>query len=140
MPARRPPVRTYVRLRVASESYAMPVENVLEVAAIGKVTVVPGSPAEVLGVRSLRGQILPVIDLGMLLGSRGAAPGQLLVAEAGDRKAGFAVDEVSDVGSLPEPTEETDSGLLRGGLLHGDDLVGVIDVTAVFDALERAIQ
>jgi purine-binding chemotaxis protein CheW len=116
----------------------MPVENVLEVAAIGKVTVVPGSPAEVLGVRSLRGQILPVIDLGVLLGRAGAAPAHLLVAEAGARKAGFAVDEVSDVGSLPEPTEETESDLLRGGLLHGDDLVGVIDVTAVFDALERA--
>jgi len=116
----------------------MPVENVLEVAAIGKVTVLPGSPAEVLGVRSLRGQILPVIDLGVLLGSPGVKPARLLVAEAGDRKAGFAVDEVCDVGRLPDPTEETDSGLLRGALLDGGDLVGVIDVPAVFDVLERA--
>jgi chemotaxis signal transduction protein len=87
----------------------------------------------------LRGQILPVIDLGALLRNPGATLGTLLVvAEAGDRRAGFAVDEVNDVVNLPDPTEETDSGMLRGGLLQGDDLVGVIDVPAVFDALERA--
>lgn len=139
MSAWRPPVRTYVRLRVAAEEYAIPVENVLEVAAMGTVTVLPGAPTQVLGVRGLRGQILPVIDLGLLLGNPGAArPTYLVVAEAGVRKAGFAVDEVNDVGSLPEPTEETDSNLLRGGLLDGDSLVGVIDVPAVFDALEQA--
>jgi purine-binding chemotaxis protein CheW len=129
---------------VASEAYAIPVENVLEVAAMGEVTAVPGSPAEVLGVRSLRGHILPVIDLGLLLGSPGPAspgaapPGRLLVAEAGGHQAGFAIDEVSDVGGLPEPSEETDSSFLRGGLLDRDELVGVIDVPAVFDSLELA--
>jgi chemotaxis signal transduction protein len=133
-------VRTYVWLRVASEGYAMPVENVLEVVPMGTVTAVPGAPAEVLGVRGLRGLILPVVDLGALLRNPGTTPGGLLVvAEAGDRTAGFAVDEVNDVVQLPDPTEETDSGLLRGGLLRGNDLVGVIDVPAVFDALERAI-
>ena len=139
-------MRTYVRMRVASEVYAMAVENVLEVAAMGELTPVPGSPAEVLGVRNLRGHILPVFDLGLLLASpgpasRGAAPpGRLLVAEAGGHQAGFAIDEVSDVGGLPEPTEETESSFLRGGLLDGDELVGVIDASAVFDSLERVHQ
>jgi chemotaxis signal transduction protein len=132
-------VPTYVRLRVAAEEYAIQVQNVLEVAGMGAVTALPGAPAEVLGVRGLRGQILPVINLGLLLGNPGAAlPAHLVVAEAGGRRAGFAVDEVSDVASLPEPTEETDSSLLRGGLLDGDALIGVIDVPAVFDALQQA--
>ncbi len=106
---------------------------------MGTVTVLPGAPAEVLGLRGLRGQILPVIDLGLLLGNPGkASPTHLVVAEAGARRAGFAVDQVNDVASLPEPTEETDSKLLRGGLLDGDELVGVIDVPAIFDVLEQA--
>jgi chemotaxis signal transduction protein len=93
----------------------------------------------VLGVRALRGQILPVIDLGLLLGNPGeASPAHLVVAEAGVRRAGFAVDGVNGVASLPEPSEETDSGLLRGGLIDGEALVGVIDVPAVFDALQEA--
>ena len=131
-------MRAYVRVRVGAESYAMPVESVLEVAVTGEVTPVPGSRAEVLGVRSLRGQLLPVIDLGALLGCRGGAPAaRLVVAEAGHLRAGFAVDEISDVARLPDPAEEPDSRLLRGGLLDGDDLVGVIDVPALFEALER---
>jgi purine-binding chemotaxis protein CheW len=135
----RPSVRTYVRLCVGAEKYALLVENVLEVVARGPVTVLPGTPAEVLGVRGLRGQILPVINLGLLLGGPGvASQAHLVVAEVGARKAGLAVDEVNDVASLPEPTEETDSNLLQGGLLDGDDLVGVIDVRAVFDAVEQA--
>ena len=89
----------YVRLRVASEAYAIPVEHVTQVAPIGEVTAVPGSSATMLGVRNLRGQILPVIDLALLLGiPRTAPPAHLLVAEAGGRQAGFAIDEVSEVG------------------------------------------
>ena len=69
---------------VAAESYAMPVEHVLEVADLGDVAPVPGSRPEMLGVRNMRGQILPVVDLALLLGiPRTAPPGRLVVAEAG---------------------------------------------------------
>jgi purine-binding chemotaxis protein CheW len=134
-------VSVYVRLRVAAEAYAMPVENVLQVAELGDVTAVPGSRPEMLGVRNLRGQILPVVDLALLLGiPRTAPPTRLLVAEAGGRQAGFAIDQVSEVGELEDPTEETDSDMLVGAALAGGDLIGVINVTRVFDSLERARQ
>lgn len=130
---------TYVRLRVAAEAYAMPVGHVREIADLGTVTPVPGLRPEVLGVRNLRGQILPVIDLAMLLRvARTNAPARLLVAEAGGLAAGLAIDEVSGVGEMPEPTDESDSDLLSGAVLDGDDLIGVIDVPGVFAELERA--
>jgi chemotaxis signal transduction protein len=89
-----------------------------------------------LGVRNLRGLILPVADLALLLGiPRTAPPILLLVAEAGGRQAGFAIDEVSEVGELADPTEETASDLLTGAALAGGSLIGVIDVTRVFDVL-----
>jgi purine-binding chemotaxis protein CheW len=126
-----------VRLRVVSEAYAMPVEYVLEVADPGDVAAVPRSRPEILGVRNLRGQILPVVDLALLLGvPRTAPPSRLLVVEAGGRRAGFAVDEVSGVGELGDPAEETESGLLVGATLAGGDLIGVIDVPRVFDSLD----
>ncbi len=127
-----------VRLRVASETYAMPVEHVLEVADLGQVRAVPGARPELLGVRNLRGRILPVVDLALLLEiPRTAPPGCLLVAEAGGRRAGCAIDEVSEVGELPDPAEETESGLLAGALFGEGDLIGVIDVPRVFDALSQ---
>ncbi len=118
-------------------AYAMAVEYVLEVAGLGDVAPVPGSRPEMLGVRNMRGQILPVVDLALLLGiPQTAPPGRMLVAEAGGLQAGFAIDEVSMVGDLADPVEETESDLLVGATLVGGDLVGVIDVPRVFAALE----
>jgi chemotaxis signal transduction protein len=114
----------------------MPVEYVLEVAELGVVRALPGARREILGIRNLRGQILPVADLASLLGIPRSTPaGLLLVAEAGGRQAGFAIDEVTAVGSLAEPAEETESDLLMGATLSEGHLVGVLDVPAVFDAL-----
>jgi purine-binding chemotaxis protein CheW len=129
---------TYVRLRVASEAYAIPVTQVSGVSELGQVTPVPGSPPGVLGVRNLRGHLVPVIDLAVMLGvSRVDAPGYLLVAQAQEEQAGLAIDAVSGVSELPDQAEDAESGMLSGTVLDGDDLVGVIDVPAVFDAVER---
>jgi two-component system chemotaxis response regulator CheV len=128
----------HVRLRVGTEMYAMPVEHVLEVAELGDIATVPGSRSEALGVRNLRGQILPVFDLAALFGvQRTDKPQRLLVAESDGRRAGFAIDEVSDVGELTEPAEETESDLLVGATLAGTDLIGVIDVPRLFATLEK---
>ncbi len=128
----------HVRLRVGAEAYAMPVDHVLEVAELGDVAPVPGAPPGVLGVRNLRGQILPVVDLATVFGiGRAGGASRLVVAESGGRRAGFAVESVSDVGVLPPATEETESELLAGAALVENELVGVVDVPRLFDALGR---
>jgi purine-binding chemotaxis protein CheW len=134
-------VSSYVRLRVAAESYAMPIEHVLEVADLGDVTPVPRSRPEVLGVRNLRGRILPVVDLARLLGVPRSAPAsRLLITEVAGQRAGFAIDDVSWVGELGDPAEETESALLVGATLADGDLTGVVDVPQIFDQLARAPQ
>jgi len=116
----------------------MPVEYVAEVAGLGEVRAVPGARPELLGIQNLRGQILPVFDLALLLGiPRTAPPSRLLVVEASGCQAGFAVDEVSGIGDLPDPGEDTGSDLLAGATLSDGDLIGVIDVTRVIDSLDR---
>ena len=129
-------MNAYVRFRVAGEAYAVSVSHVLEVANLGEVTPVPGARREVLGVRNLRGKILPVIDLAALLGtSRAAPPVRLLVAEADGRQAGLAIDEVTEVGELADPAGESESALLLGTMLDDGDLIGVLNMPAVLDAL-----
>ena len=101
----------------------MPVGHVLEVTELGVIRAVPGARQEILGIRNLRGQILPVADLASLLGDPRTTPaGLLLVAEAGGRQAGFAIDEVTGVSSLADPAEETESDLLMGATLSEGDL------------------
>jgi purine-binding chemotaxis protein CheW len=129
----------HVRLRVAGEAYALPIENVLEVMPLGEVTAVPGSPPELLGVLNLRGHVLAVADLAPILGLRRTAPAaRMLVAESGDLSATFVIDEVSEVGELDDPTEATESPLLAGATLAGGDLIGIIDLDRVFSSLTQA--
>jgi chemotaxis signal transduction protein len=140
---------SYVRMKVAAEAYAMPVEHVLEAAGLGRVRAVPGARRELLGIRTLRGQILPVVDLALLLGvHRTLAPTRLLVAEACGFRVGFAIDEVNGIGDLGDlaelgetgelgmPAEGIESGLLAGATLSDGELVGVLDVPRVFDSLD----
>ncbi len=126
----------HVRVRLGSESYAVAVENVIEVAELGNLSPVPGAHGSVLGVRHLRGEVLPVFDLASVLGITGdSLPQCLLVAEHGSLRAGFAIDEVTDVGALPPIAEETQSKLLAGAALDDSGLVGVVDVEHLFAEL-----
>ena len=98
---------------------------------------VPGARPALLGIRNLRGQILPVVDLAPLLGDpadqrRGT---RLLVAEAGGRRAGFAIDEVTGVGEPGRAGRGDRVGSADGGHAQRRRPVGVVDVPRIFDAL-----
>jgi purine-binding chemotaxis protein CheW len=128
----------YVRVEVGAEVYAIPVEHVTEVADVGEVTAVAGTSPAAVGVRNLRGTIIPVFRLATLLGLPAAEGGsRMVVAEHGGMSAALAVDSVSDVGSLPEATEETGSELLAGAAIDDGRLVGVVDVERLFASLVK---
>lgn len=126
----------HVRVRVSAEHYALPVEQVLEVADLGEIASVPGSPAEILGVRNLRGEVIPVIDLATMLGLSGAEPSRVVVAESGELRAGLVVDEVLDVGEMPPASEQAESDYLLGAFLIDGELVGALDLDAVLGPVE----
>ena len=126
----------HVRLRVGRERYAVPIENVLEVAEVGSLSGLPGAGGAVLGVRNLRGQVLPVFDLARVLAIAGdAAPPRVVVAEHGGRLAGLAVDEVTDVVALAGEAEQAEAEYLSGAILEDGELVGILDVERLFGAL-----
>ena len=123
-----------VRVRVADERYALAAEHVPEIARIGQITRVPGAPQRILGVRNLRGEVLPVVDLARALGLSGAGePTRLVVAEDGELRAGLAVETVEDVGELAEVSAEGDGRMLRGTAMIDGALVGLLDVRALLN-------
>jgi purine-binding chemotaxis protein CheW len=122
-------------VRVGRETYALPVVHVAEVAELGELSPVPGAPPAALGVLNLRGAVLPVFDLAALFGvAADGRPLRLIVAEDPGRRAGLAVDAVTDVAELGD-LAEADSELLAGSALDGGELVGVVDVTRLLDAI-----
>lgn len=96
--------RQYVLFRLCGEEYGLPIESVQSIIRYEDPTPVPHAPAGVEGVFNLRGQVLPLIDLGRKLrGERiQATPSsRIIVAEAGMGPVGLAVDVVHEVASLP---------------------------------------
>ena len=126
---------TCVRVRVGAEEYALPVRHVPEVAELGDVTPVPGTPAQVLGIRNLRGEVLPVFDAAAALGAAGGSPQRIVLADVEGRRCALAVDEIIEVADFEEPTEAVESRLLLGATLVDGVLIGVVDVPALLDAL-----
>lgn len=118
----------YVRVRVASEHYALPVQAVLHVGPLEEVMPVPGAPPQVLGVCNFRGEVLAAVDLSVLAGvERAEQPRMVAIVEDAGRRAGVAVDGIIDVGPLPPPSGSPPSSLLSGTTLVDGTLVGIVD-------------
>jgi chemotaxis signal transduction protein len=126
----------HVRVTVASEAHALPVEDVLEVAEVGEITPLPGASAAIVGVWNMRGQVVPVVDLAAVLGLRGAhSPERLVIVEHAQLTAALAVDRIVGVEDLPDVPEEIDSPHLARATLFDGELVGVLDVGSVLGAV-----
>jgi purine-binding chemotaxis protein CheW len=129
----------HVRVDVAGEQYALPVEHVKEVVETGELAPVPGAPDSVLGLRNLAGDIVPALDLAAMLGiQRQASPARLVIVERDGRPAGLAVNKVLDVGHLAGESHEHESPYLAASVLVGDAMVGVLDLDALLEKLSAA--
>ncbi len=126
----------HVRVKVGTEDYALPVMMVREVGSVGDIAQLPGVPAAVLGMHNLHGQVVPVLDLGLLLGVSADAPGEkMVIVEDAGVVAALAVTGVIGVEPLGGADEHVEAPLLCGAALVEGALVGVIDLPAVFDSV-----
>lgn len=92
--------------------YGIPLDSVAEILAPVPCTRVPGAAAGVVGLAGIRGSVVPVFDLGLLLGHGSSAAlddHRLLLLEAGGRNAAAAVDQVKAVA----PARLEGTGIVR---------------------------
>ncbi|MHB1595429.1 MAG: chemotaxis protein CheW [Streptosporangiaceae bacterium] len=123
---------SYLRVQAAGEHYAIDVRFVREVGALGDVTAVPGSSQPVLGVCTVRGSILPVIDLAAIFDRPGPGrPTHFAVIEATGQRAALAVEGLLGVGEPAGTLERSGADLLTGTFLDDGELVGIVDVDAL---------
>lgn len=111
--------------RVGPERYAMEIQHLAEVLPLGYFAPIPRSPAQFLGVVSVRGELRAVVDLQHLLGlSEGAANRSgfilLLRAHAGGEQLGLKVDRIEELCEIrTEDLANPDSGRFAIGLSGG---------------------
>lgn len=134
---------------VGDEEYAIDILEIQELIKLPLVTPVPRTADSVLGIISLRGTIVPVLDLSRIL-KLGARPvtraTRVLVLRAGGDPVGLMVDRVTSVVRVdrdsiePVPrTMQTEVGELLSGVGRVDDrLLIILDLTAILQVLENA--
>ncbi|MCA9593086.1 MAG: chemotaxis protein CheW [Myxococcales bacterium] len=141
-----------ISVRVAGALYGLRVEEVQEVIGTRPITRVFHAPAALAGVTSLRGDVLPVLDLGVLLGGDGglaSTPEVRIVVvreKAGARRrAGLRVDALGGLRDLPPeglaPVPTTAAERVRDlaiGVIASPPPCTVLGVSALFDAPELA--
>jgi purine-binding chemotaxis protein CheW len=97
---------------LGEEEYALPITAVQEIIRYHEPRGIASDVEWVVGVISLRGKIVPVIDLALRLGSGPDGPvgTKIVIVETGDGMAGVVVDEVDEVLTVEEGALENPPG------------------------------
>jgi purine-binding chemotaxis protein CheW len=136
----RSPLRL-VCFELRSQELALPIADVRETLPVPPITRVFLTPPCLAGVFSLRGDIVPVIDLGVLLGLPATAVGddsKIVVVDHAAGVAGIVVDRLRDLRTVEPPLEPPPpslpaevAGLLLGMVATPTGSVRVLDARAV---------
>jgi len=136
--------RQLVVFSLGEEEYALPINQVQEIIRYTEPRAVASEVAWIRGVISLRGKIVPVLDLGARLGlGSGAAAGKIVIVETGTVTAGIIVDDVDEVltiedGQLDDvPAAGSDS--IEGIAKVGDRLVVLLNTEGIFGGVDLAV-
>jgi purine-binding chemotaxis protein CheW len=106
-----------VEFLLGGDAFGFELQRMSEVSPLVGVTAIPGSPSFVLGVINLRGQIVPIIDLRMLIGIEANGPivfNKGLIFRQGRLVVGFLADEVIGAKKVPISQLQYSVGMLCG--------------------------
>jgi purine-binding chemotaxis protein CheW len=124
---------------IAGEQYAVSIDHIVEIVTPRAATPVPNSDPTIVGIISLRGTMVTVIDVRRKLRHPAAAAGndtRIIVAERGNEVLGFEVDRVLRVVKVdsaavePHPVVHSSelSEAVRGVFRHGSALTILLDL------------
>jgi len=133
-----------VCFELRAQELALPIADVRETLPVPPVTRVFLVPGCLAGVFSLRGDIVPVIDLGVLLGMPATAPGddsKIVVVDCAAGVAGIVVDRLRDLRTIDAPLEAAPANLaaevaalIAGVAATPTGSVRVLDARAILTA------
>jgi purine-binding chemotaxis protein CheW len=127
-----------------AEEYAFGVGEIREIIRYQPVTPIPRCPDYILGLISLRGEIVPVIDMKRRLSlGEASVEGEpmIVIVSRGEESVGFLVENISGIIRVPEDAlEETPdivppdkAEFLRGVVQSGERLVTLLNTGRLLD-------
>ncbi|MCL1946675.1 MAG: chemotaxis protein CheW [Chitinivibrionia bacterium] len=139
----------YLTFLLNKESYAIPIQYILEIVGIQKITVVPDMTNYIKGVINLRGQVIPVVDVRLRFGMTGKDYDErtcIMITKIGEVSIGLIVDMVEEVrdispdkiGASPKIATAQSAEFIQGIARIGDEVVIVLDVSKLLYANDLA--
>ena len=114
------PVREILTFSLGGEAFGVPLTQVLEILGERTITRVPRSPPDVVGVCTVRGELVTVIDTRQRLepgAPRAQSRGRILLTNTWDgEKVGLLVDEVLGVQRFSQNQIEPTGSVLIGDI------------------------
>jgi purine-binding chemotaxis protein CheW len=146
--------KRYVSFSLASGSYCIPVDQVLQILRLENLLEIPKPPPYVEGVINLRGDIIPVVNLRQRLEIAPQEPAagadtrkrRIIIARVGTRSYGLDVDDVREIVDIEDAGITSDATMLFGaraefilGIARREEhLYMMLDLSRVFSAGREA--
>ena len=130
-------VQELLVVRIGDERFAVPLESVDELVESPRLRSVPGAPAELLGLFTLGGALLPLYSPAAVLGAEPRAEKVALVMRGGRSRVALAVDDADDVitvtlsNVLDAPRTGHQDDVVLGVVWHDQELLTLLDARAV---------
>jgi len=140
-----------VTFYLSGAQYGIDILKVQEINKLQEWTPVPHSDAFVLGILSLRGNIVTIIDLGRKLGldrTRVSHDSRTIIVKLEEQCVGFVVDVIGNVTTAewdqvcqpPANVNGVDSHFLEGVLKTEERLITLLDMEEVFKEVDATSQ
>ncbi len=135
-------MKLFVVFTLGAAEYALPVDAVLQMETFTGATLVPGAPSYVAGIVTVRGLVVPVIDLRLRFGLPAAdvtLDTRIVVTESAGRVVALRVDSAREVLKLdiekhqpaPAVISERASGFVNAVHALGNRLLLLVDLPQI---------
>lgn len=131
---------------IADEIFGITIERVVEIIRVQKVFSIPGLPEFLSGVMSVRGTVIPLIDLRRRFGTKPAGKKERIIIVRFDKeKIGFLVDGIREILALSPQEITNPPSLFKGfrtefitGLGKKDDtIIILLDIDNLLTSAEK---
>lgn len=148
------PTATYLSFKLNNELFAVDVQKALTILDMKPITEVPNSPQYLRGVINLRGNVLPIVDLGIKFGMKATVVAEktciivLCVSIEGEEvQVGILADAVDEVIEIPDRLVESSPTIgtkyriefIKGMYQLPETFIMLLNIDTIFNSNESLI-
>lgn len=139
-------MRKFTIFKIGDGIFGIGIERVVEILKVQKIFTIPGLPEFLSGVMSVRGNVVPVMDLRRRFGLKPSGNKErIIMVRYGKEKISFLVDDVKEILSLSPEEIRTPPSIFKGfkteyltGLgKHGERIIILLNVDNLLTSEEK---